>query len=94
VYTTAMILLLHITIALSSVAFTTYAFFHPSKPKMKTSYGLVAATVASGTLLAVSNLSHILHTCIVGLLYIVGITVILAATHKKLAHASTPGNHL
>jgi hypothetical protein len=80
-----MILMLHIMIALASVAYTTYLFFRPSVSKVKISYGLVGLTVASGTYLVLTNSVHMLRTCTTGLLYIAGVSLALVAVHRKLA---------
>lgn len=64
-----MILLLHISIALSSLAYTTYLLFQPSNRKLLVSYGLIAGTIASGTYLTITAPSHILEACVMGLLY-------------------------
>lgn len=78
-----MIILLHVLIALTSIIYSGYAFFAPSKAKIRASYGLVAATLISGTYLVVSTHSPILSSCVTGLIYL-GIVMsgILAAQHK------------
>ena len=78
-----MIILLHVLIALSSVAFTTYLYLRPSKGKFYVSYGLIAATLGSGTYLVVSSGSPLLSSCMTGLLYLgVVLTGIVAAREK------------
>lgn len=80
-----MIILLHVLIALGSIAHSAYVFFKPSKQQVQLSYGLVAATLISGTYLVVSMHSPILSSCITGLVYLaVALSGILAA-HRKLA---------
>jgi hypothetical protein len=80
-----MALLLHILIALSSIAFTTYVFFSPSKPKLNASYALVAATIASGTYLVFANPAHMLQSCVSGLIYLGIVTVGIVSARAKLA---------
>ena len=78
-----MVLLIHIIIALSSLLFSTYLYFRPTKTGFVTSYGLIVATLASGTYLVVSTQSHMLQACMSGLVYLgVVAFVILAARHK------------
>lgn len=78
-----MILLIHIAIALSSVAYTTYLFFRPSQSKLNVTYGLVGLTLASGTYLTFLNPSHLASACTSGLMYIGVILVgVIAAKHK------------
>ncbi|HUS26351.1 MAG TPA: hypothetical protein VMY99_03320 [Nevskiaceae bacterium] len=78
-----MAIILHVAIALSSISYATVAFFQPSTVKLRISYGLVTATVASGTFLLVAAPSHMIESCTVGLLYL-GIVVALtfSARHK------------
>ena len=85
VYTFDMALLLHITIALASVGYTTFVFFSPSTNKLHVSYGFIAATLLSGFYLVWANPAHMLQACMSGLLYIGIVTCGLAAAHHKLA---------
>lgn len=80
-----MLLLLHIIIAVASIAYTTYLFIAPSTAKLRTSYSLVAATIASGTFLVIINPAHIVQACMAGLLYICVILVAIVAAQRKLA---------
>lgn len=65
-----MIVLLHVLIALSSVAWTTYLNFAPSRRKFYAAYGLIGATLASGTYLVISTHSPLLSSCVTGLVYL------------------------
>ncbi len=80
-----MTLVLHILIALSSLAYTTYLFFTPSRAKLRLSYGLVAATLASGTYLVVSTHTAILQSCLTGLLYLGLDSLGILSARRKLA---------
>ena len=83
-----MILLVHILIALSSVGVATLAFFKPTNARLYTSYGLIAATLASGTFLILTLSTNILKSCLTGLVYVTIVSAITVATHvrvKKLA---------
>jgi hypothetical protein len=83
-----MILLIsHIIIALSSVAYATYVFFRPSKSKFYVTYALVASTLISGTYLVITNRPvHLASSCISGLTYIGIVMVAIVPAHFKLAH--------
>jgi hypothetical protein len=81
-----MILLTHITIAIFSIIYTGFAFFMPSPTKLRVSYGLVAATLASGTYLAVVSHANIIQACLTGLTYLGIISVGIAAMHYRMAH--------
>lgn len=66
-----MILLTHILIAISSIIYTSLLLVQPSRTKLRTSYILIAATLASGTYLTILNPVHMLQTCTTGLVYVV-----------------------
>ncbi len=80
-----MILLSHIVIALGSIAWTTYLYFRPSQNGLKVSYGLVAATLGSGTWLVVSAGSPLLKSCMSGLIYLLVVSFGIALASRKLA---------
>jgi uncharacterized membrane protein YraQ (UPF0718 family) len=80
-----MIILLHVTIALLSIAHTTVTFFIPSKRKLQIANGLVAATLASGTYLVISTHAAMLQACSAGLIYLSGVSLGLFLAHRKLA---------
>lgn len=65
-----MIVLMHVMIALSSIAWTTRLYFRPSKNGFRAAYGLIAATLASGTYLVISMHSPLLSSCTTGLIYL------------------------
>ncbi len=81
-----MLVFLHVIIALGSVVFTTYLFFYPTRYKFFAAYGLVAATLASGTYLVVSTHARLLQACTSGLIYLAVVsTGIALARHKFVA---------
>lgn len=80
-----MILPLHIVIAMLSVLFTTYLYLRPTRLKLRVSYGLVSATLVSGTYLVLSMQAHMLQACITGLLYVSGTCIGIALARGKLA---------
>lgn len=79
-----MIILLHVLIALSSIAYTTYLYFRPSKHKFYAAYGLIAATLASGSYLVVSTHAPMISSCTGGLFYLAMVTSGIFAAHHKL----------
>ena len=80
-----MLVLIHVLIALSSVAETTYLFFSPSKAGFNVSYGLIASTLGSGTYLVIRAHSPMLQSCTTGLIYIAVVTTGLALAHRRFA---------
>ena len=65
-----MVVLIHVVIALGSVAWTTYLNFAPTRRKFYAAYGLIGATLASGTYLVISTHSPLLSSCATGLVYL------------------------
>ena len=82
-------LMVHIIVALASVAYTTLLFFAPSPNKFKATYGLVAATLASGTILVMSTQANLVHACITGLIYIGAVTVAIIFAKQRFAKQKT-----
>lgn len=78
-------LLVHISIAIVSLIWTAMTWAAPSSKKLLGSYGLIAGTLATGTILVISTHQAMLQACATGLLYV---TVTMAATlasQRKLA---------
>ncbi len=82
-----MLVLVHVTIALSSMAYTTYLFISPAKIRFYISYALIGSTLASGTYLVLSTHSKLLPACEAGLFYLVIVTSGVLAAHRKFAKA-------
>ena len=80
-----MIVLFHVLVALSSIVLSTYLFFRPSHTGLHVSYGLIGLTLASGTVLVVSQPVHILQTCISGVFYLGGVLGATFVARHKLA---------
>ena len=81
-----MLLVTHIVIALSSLVFTTYVYFHPTRSKINLAYGLVGATLVSGAWLVVSTHSPLLSSCVSGLAYLAAAATGIALSVRKLAY--------
>ncbi len=82
-----MLLISHIIIALSSIVYSTFLFFVPTKRNLRISYGLVGLTLTSGTLLVVVSGARILQTCTTGLMYLGIVSIGMVYAHYELAHA-------
>lgn len=80
-----MLLILHVGVALTSIAYAAYVFFSPSKSKLYTTYALIGATVATGTILTLQNPTHIPQACSVGLLYLTAMFIGIALIRTKLS---------
>ena len=86
-----MLVLIHVSIGLLSIAQATFALFAPSRAKLNVVYGLVAGTVASGTYLVWQSHAPLLQSCTTGLMYLATVSVIGALAHRRLAHVRTRG---
>lgn len=80
-----MILVLHIIIALSSMLYSTFLYFSPTKTKFNVTYVLVSATLVSGTFLVISTGADILHACFMGIFYLVAVFGAIILANRKLA---------
>lgn len=81
----SMIILLHILIAIGSMGYTTYLYIEPAKANFNISYGLVTATLLSGSYLVASSGKDILQSCIMGLVYLGMVSFGILAAKRKLA---------
>ncbi len=86
-----MITLIHILIAISSVAIASVTFFKPSVRRLIVSYGFIIATVASGTYLLLTTPGDILRSCLSGLLYVTAVTIVTIATHVRVRRQALVG---
>lgn len=80
-----MILILHIVVALSSVAYSTYMLFGPSDRKLRVSYALLVSTIVSGTYLVILHPAIMAHACMSGLVYSTVVVGMIAVARRKLA---------
>lgn len=83
-----MILLLHIGVALLSMAVAGYVFLSPSRTKLYTSYALMAATLATGLYLVATAPAHMLEVCTVGVGYLAVTASATVVARQKLKLAA------
>ncbi len=79
-----MLLITHILIALASLVLATLAVMSPSQTKLRGSYGLIALTLASGTVLVVTTGANLLHSCLTGLVYCATVLALALAAQRRL----------
>jgi len=82
-----MIILIHVIIALASIAATSLTALFPSNARLKVSGGLVAATFITGTYLVVRLHVPLVQTCETGLVYLMVTTAGMAIGVRRLALA-------
>ncbi len=87
-----MAVLLHVIVALSSMVFSSFLFFFPTKARLLASYVLVSITLVSGVYLTVMKPAHILTTCIMGLVYVGVVSVLIVSARSKMT-AQVKRNH-
>jgi hypothetical protein len=80
-----MMILLHVIIALCSVAYATYLVVSPAKASFGAHYTFIVLTVLSGTYLIVAASVNMLKTCTIGLLYLGFVSVMTFVAQNKLA---------
>ena len=76
---------MHILVAVLSLITATVLLIAPSVSLLRTTYGLFAATVLSGTYVAVRNGEHLVQTCLTGLAYIAFVSAALLVARRQLA---------
>lgn len=79
-----MLILTHVIIALLGLVQATYGLISPSHTKLRITYGLTVATLASGTYLVWHMHANILQSCMSGLTYLSLIIVATAGAHYRL----------
>ena len=80
-----MIVILHVFIALMSIAHITFAYFRPTRNQLIVSYSFVGLTLLSGIGLVALEPAHMIQACTSGLVYLAVMTVAIMATSVKLA---------
>jgi hypothetical protein len=84
-----MLLIIHIIIALLSLISAGLAFLKPNPKRLNTSYTLVGLTIASGTILTIQLPSHLMESCVAGLIYLAAVFMAIVAARLKLAQINT-----
>lgn len=79
-----MIILIHVLIAITSIVVSSITFMRPTIKKLFVSYGFIFATIFSGTYLVVTTPSHILQSCLTGLVYLTIVSVATVSSHVRL----------
>jgi hypothetical protein len=80
-------IIFHIAVALLSIVLTTLAFIVPSTPKLRGAKITAGLTLASGVYLVWSAPAYMLQACIIGVVYLVGVSVGIVATQRRLTRA-------
>jgi hypothetical protein len=80
-----MLIFLHISVALLSLAQATFAALLPSRFKLRATYGLVSATLISGVYLVWSLQAPLFQACTSGLTYLAIVSLVtVVARHRVL----------
>ena len=83
---TLMLILLHVILAISGLAYNSYLIFRPSKRKFYVSYVLVATTLVSGSYLVWSTHTPLRHVCVTGVAYLLFVTSTLIGANHRLGN--------
>ena len=84
-----MLILFHILIALSSLAYTTFTFISPSCSRLQMSYVLALSTLLTGGYLVFLNPAHFTQTCLTGIVYVAVTLYGTNAARRTLLKASS-----
>ena len=84
-----MLILIHVIIALAGIVLSGLSLISPSRTKLRASYGLIAATIASGTYLVLQLHSPLMSSCLGGLMYLVVTLSLSGAARYRLAKQPT-----
>jgi hypothetical protein len=82
------LLIFHIFIALTSIIGTAFAVVRPSNASLYVSYILVALTLITGTHLLILHPSHLTQSCLVGLTYLVLVSLGIFSAKNRLASST------
>lgn len=80
-----MLLLTHIFIGFMSIVLATKLIIVPTQRGITRSLGLIGGTIASGTILVITNPAYMLRGCMTGLVYITAVTIMVKISHYRLA---------
>lgn len=83
-----MILVAHILLALSSIIYSTYVLFSPSRVRVYGSYSLIASTLTTGIYLTLIHPNHIKQACISGIIYVATMSAIMIMVHSRLENTT------
>lgn len=81
-----MFIVIHVLIAISTLAYTLYLYFRPSPDKFSPAYWLLGSTIISGTALIFLTGASILRTCLSGLAFIGVVSIAIVSAKHKLAN--------
>lgn len=79
------LLLGHIIVAVSGLLIATLGVASPSRGKLSTTYGLLGATLASGTVLVIVSGSPLVSACLSGIIYSAIVLVLTFIANRRLA---------
>lgn len=79
------LLITHIVIALSGIAFAAASLISLAPRTISASYMLTGGTIATGTALVIMKPESLIKSCLTGLLYIVVILVLTSLAQYQLA---------
>ena len=80
----SMMIMLHVAVALTSLIVSLLGIVIASRSLIRSSYVLIAATIATGTILLIIEPAHMLRVCVSGLMYVslaMGLTYI---AHRRV----------
>jgi len=89
-----MLVVLHVLAAFASIIAASTAYVAPSVARLRLTYGLTIAMLATGVYLVVQNTAHLLEACIMGLVFLAVISFETVSARNKLSHAKAKADNL
>lgn len=80
-----MITIIHVAVAVLSIAVSTFFWVAPTEMKLKLSYSFIVMTLLTGSVLVAINSANMLRTCTSGLIYTAVVATITSVARRKLA---------
>ncbi|MCW1908547.1 MAG: hypothetical protein KIH63_004365 [Candidatus Saccharibacteria bacterium] len=80
-----MLIILHVILAVLSLAIATANYFAPVKKLLTVSYSFAGGTLTSGVLLIIFNNSSVMRTCLTGIIFFATISTLNELARTKLS---------
>ena len=84
-----MTIIIHVLIALASIAMASYACIQPTQIKLRATYILAASTLMTGFYLVLTMPAHMLQACTSGVIYLSVMIAAIAIARKRFTRMQT-----
>jgi hypothetical protein len=84
-----MLIVIHVLLALSAIGVSVFNLRKPTNTQLRISYQLAITTLISGVLLIIINNASVLRTCLTGIVFFAGVSMLNEFSRRKLALEDT-----